>query len=195
MSLSSTDFIAENVEVLAKYVINDKQQWCTGVIANVFEHGVKDGHHYVECEVEYADEKVDETFWDFDYETNSEDAWRFSSNYKPLVDHVLALDAELNDNDDYEPTEGSETSDADTDAQEEHDSVYDDTDDTDDSATEYSDETDNEEELVYQKRPQSFFKRVLATLFTLSPSILTALVIYNAREDIAHVVRRKVCGF
>lgn len=196
MSLSPTDFIAENVEVLAKYIVNDNQQWCTGIIVNVFEHGVKRGHHYVECEVEYADEKVDEVFWDYDYETSTEDAWRFSSNYKPLVKHVLALDEELNQDDD-ETEDEAETEAEDTEGDDETEYEPSDCTDCTDTTSDGTEEEETDEEdveyIVYEKRPQSFFKRVLATLFTLSPTILSALVIYHAREDIAYAIRRKIC--
>jgi hypothetical protein len=187
MSLAPTQFVAENVTVFVKYAINNKPKWCFGYVDKVIEHGVQDGHHYVDVEVQYddEDETTCETLWDYDYEVDTEDAWRFTNEYKPLVDQVInileeqAIEAELDELDQDEDDTETETDDTETD--------YDDTDDTDD--------TDDEYEIEYtpQRRPRSFINQFFATLWTFSPLIATFIVTYNARDDIARALRSKYC--
>lgn len=185
MSLSPTDFIAENVTVFVKYTVKDKPVWCFGYVDKVIEHGVQDGHHYVDVEVHYddEDETTCETLWDYDYEVDTEDAWRFTNEYKPLVNQVLnileeqAIEAEL-DELEQDDTEDEE-----------------DTDDDDSDATDDSDETDDEYDTEYtpHRRSPSLLNKFFATLWTFSPLIATFIVTYNARDDIARALRNKYC--
>lgn len=185
MSLAPTDFVAENVTVFVKYVVDNKPVWCFGYVDKVIEHGVQDGHHYVDVEVQYDDEDdtTCETLWDYDYDADSEDAWRFTNEYKPLVNQVLnileeqAIEAELDDieedeDDDYETEEDTD-------------------DDSEDSESDFTDDDDTE--YVPHRKSPSFLNKFFATIWTFSPLIATFIVTYNARDDIARALRSKYC--
>jgi hypothetical protein len=190
MSLAPTHFVAENVTVFVKYAINNKPKWCFGYVIKVIEHGVQDGHHYVDAEVQYddEDETTCETLWDYDYEVDTEDAWRFTNEYKPLVNQVTnileeqAIEAELDELDQLDQLDQDEDTEDDT----ETDYDEDDTEDED---------TDDEDDIEYtpQRRSPSFINQFFATLWTFSPLIATFIVTYNARDDIARALRNKYC--
>lgn len=190
MSLAPTDFVAENVTVFVKYTVKNKPIWCFGYVDKVIEHGVQDGHHYVDVEVQYddEDETTYETLWDYDYEANTEDAWRFTNEYKPLVDQVLntleeqAIEAELDALEDECNDEGDDDYETEEDTDDEEDETE--TDDTDD---EY------EAEYIPRKKSPSFLNKFFATIWTFSPLIATFIVTYNARDDIAKALRSKYC--
>lgn len=192
MSLSPTDFVAENVTVFVKYTVKSKPKWLFGYVDKVIEHGVQDGHHYVDVEIQYDDEDdlTYETLWDYDYETNNEDAWRFTNEYKPLVEQVLitleerAIEQEL---DEFDLDEEEEASDDETDASYE-------TEDDDEEVTESDTETDYEEDepIVVRKR-QSILNALFATIWTFSPLIAAVGFIYHSRDDIANGLRAKYC--
>ena len=193
MSLSPTDFVAVNVEVMLKYTLDNTTKWCTGVVSEVHEYGVEDGHHYVECAITFDDDldTTVEVLYDYDYLTNSEDAWKFTSNYSHLVDNVInvvlvrAVENEV---------DGSvATIDTDSD-----DSYYDTDNEEDDktSGSDYSyEEFESDEDIVEipQIRKKSFFNKLGATIWTFSPLIAGALFVYTARDDIINAFKNKYC--
>jgi len=193
MSLSPTDFVAENVTVFIKYTVKNKPKWLFGYVDKVIEHGVQDGHHYVDVEVQYDDEDdlTYETLWDYDYETNNEDAWRFTNEYKPLVDQVLttieerAIEQEV---DELDLEDDDEASDDVTDTSYETED--------DDDATETETETEShyeDDEPIIVRKKQSFLNAFFATIWTFSPLIATVVYIYHSRDDIANGLRAKYC--
>lgn len=191
MSLSPTDFVAVNVEVMLKYTLDNTTKWCTGVVSEVHEYGVEDGHHYVECAITFDDdmETAVEVLYDYDFLTNSEDAWKFTSNYSHLVDNVInvvLVRAVENDVDGSVATidTDSDDSDYDTDEDETYDSEY--------SYDEFESDEDNVVD-VPQIRKKSFFNKLGATFWTFSPLIAGALFVYSARDDILDAFRNKYC--
>lgn len=179
MSLSVTDFVAENVEVLAKYTKEDGSDfWSTGVVTNVIAHGIVNGHNFVKCEVEYKDEKTEETFWDYDYETDNENAWRFSMNYRPLVEKILGLsgsDTEGSIEDvDYTPLNSEESEE--------------------ESEDESVDEVKSNDEKRNVPR-NSVIKCVFAMVWTFAPTIATVAVLFNARNDIIRAIKNDICAY
>lgn len=177
MSLAPTDFVAENVTVFVKYAVKNKPVWCFGYVDKVIEHGVQDGHHYVDVEIQYddEDETTCETLWDYDYEVDSEDSWRFTNEYKPLVNQVLNV---LEEQAIEEELELDEDEDEDEDAE------------SDCTDERYESDVD---EYTPQRRSPSLFNKFFATLWTFSPLIATYIVVYNARDDIARALRSKYC--
>lgn len=189
MSLSPTNFVAENVTLFVKYMEEDKPKWYFGHVDKVLQHGEQDGHHFVDIEIAYGDDDTTtfETLWDYDYEADTEDSWRFTNKYKPLVNQVLdilevqAIEHEI-DGLDEEGTDDEED--------DEDDDEYDEEDDSDDSDD--SDDTD-EVEYIYQRKPRSFLNKFFATIWTFSPLIASFVVVYNARDNIATLLRNKYC--
>lgn len=174
MSLAPTDFVAENVTVFVKYAVKNKPVWCFGYVDKVIEHGVQDGHHYVDVEIQYddEDETTCETLWDYDYEVDSEDSWRFTNEYKPLVNQVLnvleeqAIEYELDEDEDEDEDNESDCTD---------------------------DSYESDYEYTPQRRSPSLLNKFFATLWTFSPLIATYIVVYNARDNIASALRSKYC--
>jgi hypothetical protein len=212
MYLSPTDFVAENVSVFVKYIVNNRPKWCLGYVDKVIEYGVQDGHHYVDVDVLYEDEEnaITETLWDYDYESDTEDAWRFTNEYKPLVENVLDTleDRIIQEELDDEHDEVGFDTESDNEEEQIDEETEDDTDDedytddfeTDDDGDDGDDGEDEEEEdyeeptqIVYIRRRPSFLNQVFATLFVFSPLIATMGVIYNARDDIARYLRVQYC--
>ena len=191
MYLSPTDFVAKNVAIMVKYMTNDLPKWYHGYVVEVNEYGFQDGHHYVDVNVIYDDEKdtVSETLWDYDYEADTEDSWRFSKDYAPLVENILNTLEEriIEEQFQQETTEDDENSDVQT---PEDDTEHDDTEQ--ESDDDYSDDTYEQEVYLVRKKP-SFLNRLFATLFVSSPLIATFAVVYNARYDIGTFLKHKYC--
>jgi hypothetical protein len=205
MYLTPTDFVAENVSILVKYIVNNKPKWCLASVHKVQEYGVQNGHHYVDVLLEYDDEDklIKETLWDYDYSTDTEDAWRFTTEYTPLVDNVLntiedrVLEHELDEEDNF-VTDGEDSdSQGDDDITEDEDDSEDeditDEDDSDDEDITDEEFSENESEVYIIRKKPSFLNQLCATLFVFSPLIASAIVIYNAREDVTSYMRVKIC--
>ena len=186
MYLSPIDFVTKNVSIKVKYMTNDKPKWYQGYVIDVNEYGCQDGHHYVEINVIYDDEEdvVTETLWDYDYEADSEDSWRFSKDYAPLVEHVLdTLEERIVDEQLAEDTEDDDVKTQEDDTEQAYDE---------DETDNYSDDAYDQEEYVVKKKP-SFFNRLFATLWVFSPLIASFAVVYNARNDIGAYLKVKYC--
>jgi hypothetical protein len=185
MYLSPTDFVTKNVSIMVKYMTNDLPKWYQGYVIEVNEYGFQDGHHYVDVNVVYDDEEdtVIETLWDYDYEADTEDSWRFSKDYAPLVENVLnTLEERILE----EQLEEDEDETDDSQSQEDDSEHEDETDD------DYSDDTYDQEQYVIKKTP-SFFNRFFAALWVFSPLIATFAVVYNGRDDIGTYLKHKYC--
>lgn len=186
MSLSPTDFVATNVELMVKYVTDSGPEWCTGIVTEVHEYGTDNGHYYVECSIKFDDEDdvLVETLWEFDYQKNNDDAWKFTSNYTPLVTNVLSVA-----NEQFELGLDTETiaDTSDEDAVANSDEDYDEDDEDEECEFEY-------EEHQYVPRPRpSLMNQFIGTLFVFTPLIATMAVVYNAREDIVNALRVQYC--
>lgn len=183
MYLSPTDFVAKNVSVMVKYMNEEKPKWYHGYVKEVLEYGHQDGHHYVEVNVMYDEEEdvTTETLWDYDYEADTEDSWRFSKDYAPLVENVLntleerLLEEQLEEDEDEDSEEVEE--------EEEEDDDFED---------DFDDDRYDQDVYIVKKKP-SLLNRFFATLFVFSPLIATFGVLYNARHDIGHQLKYKYC--
>lgn len=191
MYLSPTDFVTKNVSIMVKYMTNEKPKWYHGYVKEVNEYGFQDGHHYVDVNVLYDEEEdvVTETLWDYDYEVDTEDSWRFSKDYAPLVENVLnTLEERILEEQLEEDTE-EEYDENDDDAKTQED-------DTELDDTEQEDETDDDtydQDVYIVKKKPSFFNRLFATLWVFSPLIATFAVVYSARDDIGTYLKYKYC--
>lgn len=192
MYLSPTDFVTKNISIMVKYITNDLPKWYHGYVIEVNEYGCQDGHHYVDVNVIYDDEEdmVTETLWDYDYEADTEDSWRFSKDYAPLVDNVLNTLEEriLEEQIEQEGTE-EEYDETDTENAKTQEDSTDNEEETDDD---YNDDTYDQDSYVVRRKP-SFFNRLFATLWIFSPLIATFAVVYNARNDIGAYLKVKYC--
>jgi hypothetical protein len=192
MYLSPTDFIAENVSIFVKYMTNNKPKWYHGYVDKVIEYGVQDGHHYVDVDIQYEDDEdvTTETLWDYDYESDTEDAWRFTNEYTPLVQNVLNTLEERIIEEELGEVEGSIYEDNDTYYDGETDEDYETEEDTEDDESGYDD--DQSHVYVVRRKP-SFLNQLFGTLFVFSPLIATFAVVYNARDDITRYLRTTYC--
>ena len=195
MYLSPTDFVTKNVSIIVKYMTNDKPKWYHGYVIEVNESGFQDGHHYVDVNVIYDDEEdtVTETLWDYDYEADTEDSWRFSKDYAPLVENVLnTLEERILEEQLEEDTEEEYDEDENEDAKTQEDDTEEEYDEDEDENDDYSDDAYDQDVYIQRKKP-SFFNRLFATLWVFSPLIATFAVVYNARNDIETYLRHKYC--
>jgi hypothetical protein len=195
MYLSPTDFVTKNVSIIVKYMTNDKPKWYHGYVIEVNEYGFQDGHHYVDVNVIYDDEEdtVTETLWDYDYEADTEDSWRFSKDYAPLVENVLnTLEERILEEQLEEDTEEEYDEDENEDAKTQEDDTEEEYDEDEDENDDYSDDAYDQDVYIQRKKP-SFFNRLFATLWVFSPLIATFVVVYNARNDIETYLRHKYC--
>lgn len=187
MYLSPTDFVTKNVSIMVKYMTNEKPKWYHGYVKEVNEYGFQDGHHYVDVNVIYdeEDDVVTETLWDYDYEVDTEDSWRFSKDYAPLVENVLnTLEERILEEQLEEDTE------------EEHDEDESDDAKTQEDDTEQEDETDDDtydQDVYIVKKKPSFVNRLFATLWVFSPLIATFVVVYSSRDNIGTYLKYKYC--
>lgn len=185
MSLSPIDFVAANVEIIVKYV-DCVPTWCSGVVTEVHEYGIEDGSHYVECSIQFDNEEdlTVETLWDYDYATNNDDAWKFTSKFTPLVTNVMSVVNSVEDLDGESDTDATSLYDTEDEAEGSESEEYDSEDEHDD--------VDEEVQHLPRRRP-SFLNQFFATLFGLTPLLATFAVVYNGRDDIINALRNRYC--
>lgn len=184
MSLVYVDFIAKNVEVCVKYYVNREPRWFTGKIVKVLDRYIDDNiDDCVKCVVKYEKDKYTEVFCDKDYNTDDENAWCFSNRFTPLVENIKSIMNEFDESEEESSETDKTCSDTMTESSEEH---HTDT----DTSTETSVESETLEN--YQQtttKHYSLMNNIGATLLMLTPWIASAVVLFNARNEICNALQ------
>jgi len=210
--------LVKNVELIVRYLVDGEFKWYNGVVREVKNSGCRGGKSFVVCTVEYEDGSVvEEHFWNNDYNNDtSENSWKFSERFVPIMEHVLDLlktdkseedscecnpchcdPCECGDGDDEEDEDYEPEDDEDDDEDDDDEDVEDDDEDYDNE--DYDDEDYDDEDyevdttFVLQRRKPSLINRCIATLFVFSPLIATFAVIYNGRYDINRALCDTYC--
>lgn len=190
-SVHAVSLVSKNVDLLIKYQINDEFEWRHGTVVTVFEYGTKSGRSYVDCNVEYDDDEVsEERLWDKDYDTEGEDAWKFSPKFVHVIERASDLLYESLSDDDCE-CDDCECEDCD--CNDENDPDYEEEEEEEDEDTETEEEDEEEYVPIVRKKP-SFLNQLGATLYVFAPLIATFVVIYNARSDVTNALCTKYCS-
>jgi hypothetical protein len=217
MVLSYTDFIAPNVEVCVKYIVEHQSKWCNGTVVSVFDREEVIDRNYVKCLVQYDDgERIVERLYDDEYKKDTEEAWFFNDKFVHLVDHIKQVldDANvLKEQSDEEPSDeepsdeepsDEEPSDEEPSEEEssEEESSEEESSEEDTSDEDTSDEDTSDEEISehYEcshchspRKPTSLINDILATFLMLSPWLASGALIYSAREDIIVALKNTYC--
>ena len=221
MSLSYTDFIAPNVEVRVKYIVNKQSKWCAGKIVSIFAREDLANREHVKCLVEYEDgECILEKLYNDEYNMDSEEAWSFSDRFVQLVDHINdVLDnanksdirSEYIENDNESDNEGEGEGESDNESENgsegENESEGESENESEgESESESEGEGEMSDDKIYNvnhnclcakynmpKKSTSFINNVFAVLFMLSPWLASSVMLYSARDDITAYFKRKYC--
>ncbi len=186
MSFVYVDFIAPNVDVCVKYLIDGESRWYDGTVLSVLDRYVDDDSNVecVKCIVAYDHNRYTETLKETDYNCDSEEAWCFGNKFIQLVEQIKFLNddnvTKSFDSEDVKCTEDTISSDETEEDETEEDE-------TEEDETEVASENEDKEEYAVnlpRKKSYSLVNNIGAVLFMLSPWIASAMVLYNARHEI-----------
>lgn len=193
MTLSYVDFIAPNVEVCVKYLVNNKFRWFEGVVVRVLDRFIEPDTETecVKCIVLFDNDRYTETFKEIHYNNDNEDAWCFGDKFVQLVEQIKYLVEDQTSCDSGEETDCTDVDNLPTTVGESETDTESDDNDSDYVYEEEHDENNklNEELRSSHNKKHSLANNVGAALFMLSPWIASAVVLFNARHEIMQHLR------